>query len=180
MKVFFRGYNRTATTMSHADLIDNFVTFECDNISGINITYNMHLLLSEQAVYLGDCCSEMCRKCFQLPISEKIIRMSGTNNYIIVLCDSGKLLKARINDKIAIDVTPLPALLGNCNNESDKIVNIACSSKINIAVSKEGKIFNIPIELSFKCNTIVDLAVGKEHCILLDQVGRTYTFGSGR
>lgn len=181
MKVFFRGYNRTATIMSHTDLIDNFRTFECNNIADINITYTSHLLLSEQAVYVGDCCSKMCQKGFKLPIAEKIFRMSGTNNYIIALCDNGKLLKIKINNRNEIDIATLPKLLSNHNNDSDKIVNIACGSKINVAVSKAGKIFNIPVELNFQCKTtIVDVAVGKEHCILLDQDGKTYTFGSGR
>lgn len=179
MKVFFRGYNRTATIVSHADLIDNFESFECDNISEVNITYTLHLLLNEQVVYFGDSISEICQNGSKLPITEKVIRVSGTNNYIVLLCDSGKLLKAKVNDKNEIDVIPLPILLSNSNDENDKIVNIACGSKINVAISKLGKLFNIPVELKFR-RTIVDVAVGKEHCILLDPAGRTYTFGSGR
>lgn len=179
MKVFFRGYNKTASIMSHTDLIDCFTNFECHKISDINITYSLHLLLSENKVYLADCCSKMCEKCFQLPVTEDIIKISSTNNHIVLLCSNGKLLKVKINEKLESDITALPVLLHN-NENGDKIVNITCGSKINVAISKEGKIFNIPIELNFKHKGIINVVVGKEHCVLLDTEGKVFTFGSGR
>lgn len=172
MKVFFRGY---AKTDAGCRMVKSFENFDVDDDSEINITYSYALLLSEGEVYHARSFEELPHKNDRFLISD-IIQVSGDNDPVIALSDDSILYKLSLNEAFESTVDAIPRFFP-ANTE---IVKIASGAKITVALSASGEIFNVPNRLNFKHRGIVDVVVGREHCILLDKRGNIYTFGSGR
>ncbi|KAJ8917839.1 hypothetical protein NQ315_010751 [Exocentrus adspersus] len=107
--------------------------------------------------------------------SGEVIKMCTNDVRLVFLDDNGKLIKINLED---IDnPSEISGMLLMDSNE--KIVNISCSSKLAVAYSDKGSLFNIPHKLDFMNEYIIDIQCGKEHCLLLDEHGNVYTFGRG-
>lgn len=161
---------------------DDFQCFDCDFVKDVNLTYSFNVLVSERNVSVANFCRHYPGelKLGVLNAGESVVQVSGCGNKVVLLTETGELLKVTCLDKngeIEYNLQPAAKFL-HC--EGDKIVKIACGAKINVALSVEGKLFRIPEEIFKNKIKVKDIAVGREHCVILCESGAIYTFGSGR
>lgn len=183
MKVFFRGYNPVSGDIGHHCCVcDSFRSFDYDCVKDVNLTYSFCVLVTERKVYITNFCEHYPEKQRSLDLcaEKNIVQASGCSNRVVLLSEDGELFKVVIsngNTNVRYSLEPITKLL---HSTADKIVKIACNSRINIALSKEGRLFSIPNEIDRHGIDVADVAVGREHCVVLDKNGNVYTFGSGR
>ncbi|XP_076250887.1 RCC1 domain-containing protein 1, partial [Rhynchophorus ferrugineus] len=72
-----------------------------------------------------------------------------------------------------------PILLPKFKDNSDSIKILTCGLKLNIAYTENGLLYSIPEKINFENKNIVDIKIGREHCLLLDTSGNVYAFGRG-
>lgn len=173
MKVFCRGYSRTG---SHSNVLNNFTSFECETQFDLNITYSYCLLLEEGSVFYANSFDQLSKKSNKFPLDKKIVSISGSNDPIVALAEDGDLYKLGLLEGNKPSVLSIPQLL----HDEDKIVKVASCSKITVAVSREGSVFNVPVRLNFGLKGIKEVVAGREHCLILDSEGNVYSLGSGR
>lgn len=173
MKVFFRGYSRTG---SHSNVLNNFNSFEYETDCDLNITYSYCLLLEKGSVFYAHSLDELSKKCNKFPLDKRIVSISGSNDPVVALSEDGDLFKLNLLGENKPSVVSIPKLV----HDGGKIVKVASGSKITLAVSDEGNVFNIPVALNFRLKGITEIVAGREHCLILDGDGNVYSLGSGR
>lgn len=177
MKLYFAGSNLCKTLTGNLDeVVDRFTILIYEETIEIELQYLYSVLLKDDR-----CSLDISRiKQIRLPEDAKITQISCTDTKFVVLTDCGRLYKC---DTVSGDVelSKLPNLLSSDDIKSgDRIVKIACSCAINVAVSKFGKLFNSVNKFDFELPNVADVKVGNEHCLLLDGDGRIYSFGRAR
>lgn len=172
MKLFANGFNVYKQLGELEAILKKFtICFESEVINCFFINHSYSLLQNEQDVVIYP------RKDQQLLYGNKgIMKIASNNVRVLILDESGRLLKFDLSNFKVPSI--IPNLLGL--EEFEQIVNISCGSKITVAYTNEGKLFNIPEKLNFKNKDIIDLQCGREHCLLLDNKGNVYSFGRGR
>lgn len=183
MKVLFRGYNPiSGNHPRHVCLSNSFQCFELDSVKDVNLTYSFAVLVSDSSVYLANFCEHYPGSWNSkvLDSDRGVIQASGSNNKVILLNDKGELIKIVCSSNEGTIDYALQQVTKFMNSEDDKIVKIACDAKINVALTKNGKLFRFPDEIDTRKIKIKDIAAGREHCVILDENGAVYTFGAGR
>lgn len=182
MKVLFRGYNPIAEKPTqHVCISEEFQCYECD-VKNVNLTYSFSVLLQNHSASFANFCKHYpnYENATPLTVDKNVIQTSGCNNNIILLTDKGDLFKivcSSDEEKIQYSLQPINKFI---YSEHDWIVKIACGPKINVALSKLGKLFRFPDEINIGKIKIKDIAAGREHCVILAENGSVYTFGAGR
>lgn len=183
MKLLFRGYNPFPGKRSrHLCLANDYRCFEHDFVKDVNLTYSYSVLVTDRSVFLANFCEhhpdELKSKV--LDVGEGVFQASGCNNKVVLLNGSGELFRMVClsrNEVIDYELQPIAKFV---HAEGDKIVKIACGAKINVALTKQGKLFRFPDQIDVGEIKIKDIAAGREHCVVLDENGAVYTFGTGR
>lgn len=183
MKLLFRGYNPLPGNSSrHLCLANDFRCFEQDFVKDVNLTYSYSVFVTDRSVFLANFCEHHpdALKSKVLDAGEGVFQASGCSNKVLLLSESGELFKVVClsrNEVIDYELQQVPKFV---HVEADKIVKIACGAKINVALTKQGKLFRFPDEIDVGAIRIKDIAAGREHCVVLDESGAVYTFGAGR
>ncbi|KAJ8960060.1 hypothetical protein NQ318_009502 [Aromia moschata] len=172
MRVFCNGFNLYGHLNLSEPLIEWFTPVFVDKpITDIFINHSFTVLQTKDNVKVF-----FENKEKNISNCGSIIKVCSNDEKIIILNDQGKLFKIELIDFNVVH--ELPDFL--CSEVSKaKIVNISCGSKLYVAYSNQGNIFNIPNKLTFENVDIIDIKCGREHCLMLDKVGNVYTFGRG-
>lgn len=177
MKLYFAGSNLGKTVIHNLDeVVHRFTILVYPESIEIELQYTYAVLLRNDRCNLDVSHIKQIR----LPEGFKVQQISCTDTKFVVLTDCGGLYKC---DTVLGkgDLSRLPNLLSSDDIESgDSIIKIACGCAINVAISKFGKIFDSVNKLDFELPKVVDVKVGNEHCLLLDEDGRIYSYGRGR
>lgn len=181
MKVLFRGYNPLpGSTPQHLCLANDFQCFDYDCVKDVNLTYSFTVLVIDCNVSLTSFCGHFSDCSRILNANNSVIQASGCSNNVILLTRNGELLKVVcLSNNGIVDYTLQP-VIQFVRLEDDKIVKIACGSRINVALSEQGRLFRFSEEINVGDIKIKDIVAGKEHCVVLAENGTVYTFGAGR
>lgn len=171
MKVCFNGFNLYNQLSSREYLVKEFGVFNIENLIKIEVRSTFAVLLVADIMYLRNRKNvEMCQ------IMGNISNFTASDDKILALTRDHKLLKINKDD-----ISDIKDITNQIRLENDKIRLISAGSKINIALTEKGQLFQIPNLLSFDCDyRIVDVKTGREHCLILDERGNVYSFGRGR
>ncbi|CAH1170552.1 unnamed protein product [Phaedon cochleariae] len=174
MRVFCNGLNLYGQLNTNKAVVGNLEpVFEFEVIRKMCINYCFSVILT----------SDDCLICWKNEMhlvprksGETILHVTSNDERIISLSETGKLAKSDL-DKLC-DFKEMMSIL-SCESAEEKIINVSSCSKLTVAYSNKGAIFNIPNRLHFINPHIVDVKCGREHCLLLDQFGTVYSFGRG-
>lgn len=183
MKVLFRGYNPLpGNSVRHLCLANNFRCFEQDFVKDVNLTYSYSVLVTDRSVFLANFCEHYPDgfKSRVLDAGEGVFQASGCNNKVVLLNEKGELFKVVCLSSTGVVDYELQPVAKFVHSEGDRIAKIACGARITVALTAQGKLFRFPDEIDVGRIKIKDIAVGREHCIVLDESGAVYTFGAGR
>lgn len=176
MKLWYSGFNLYNQISSNKELvISEFIKSEYKNIVDIILGHTFIITQKSDTVEF----SGSIKNNVNLQETSTIKRIANADNVIFILYTNGLLSKV---DTIKGDVSDISNFLNvedPDDDNKDYITEIACGSKINIALSLNNKLFNIPNKLDYKGRRIKQIAVGHEHCLVLDQNGDVYSFGCG-
>ncbi|KAK5644445.1 hypothetical protein RI129_005745 [Pyrocoelia pectoralis] len=164
MKLFCCGFNLYGQFKGSAHIIRNFeeCTYDCATYFSPAHTYN--LTISNGDVFLH---TNNESKKLSLPDHFKADYATGVDDRILLLSTTGILLKCELEHPVVTYV-----------ELTKNITKITCGNKLAVALDTFGNILNLPSRLEFR-QSIVDMAAGCEHCLLLDSLGRVYSFGRG-
>lgn len=173
MRLFVNGFNLYKQLVKSKNVLEEFTpVVESEVIKNVCIQHSFSIIQTEKDVkYI----SEEDRNLVSSDV--EVIKIVCNDDRILILDNFGKLMKFDIDNIEAPSTVPN---LVNSEESSEQIVNISCGSKITVAYSNKGKLFNIPEQLNFERKDIIDIQCGREHCLLLDQYGNVYSFGKGR
>lgn len=172
MKLFANGFNLYKQLVKPETVLEELTeVFKSEVIMSFCVQHSFSLLQTEIGI-------KVFPEERNLVLRDiNVVKIATNDDRILILDKNGMLVKfdiGRIEEPCCI-----PDLL--CSEESsEQIVNIYCGSKIAVAYSNKGKLFNIPEKLKFEHKDIIDIQCGREHCLLLDKIGNVYSFGRGR
>lgn len=171
MKILCNGFNLYQQLGATDHVLEKFTkVFEGYCIEDLDINHSFSVIRIGEIYKIVHKNIEKClNKC------GNIVRMCSNDERVVLLNDNGRLYKIDLTD---IDTPFDISRILNLSNE--EIINIICGSKLIIAYSNNGSVYNIPHKLNFNNKNIVDIQCGREHCLLLDKFGNIYTFGRGR
>ncbi|XP_050310232.1 RCC1 domain-containing protein 1 [Anthonomus grandis grandis] len=171
MRIFCRGFNLYNQLDLPDKCVENFTSSFKDippERLHINHTYSVTYAKEKLMVY----CNIASKQPIVIENLPKIKQITSNERFILVLTECHQLFKISIDDW-------KPLLLSNFFDTEECIKMISSNSKISVAYTDKGCIYNIPEKLDFLNEDIVDIQTGREHCILLDKSGNIYAFGSG-
>lgn len=181
MRVKYAGFNAFNQCLSsHGLIIDNFIDFCDSDLDRVEFLHGGSVVVIRDKIYVTDGKNNN-NKLLNLPDETKIVQVSGSECRILFLDDTGRIFKYDFNC-VEQGVTEICKFLyvESSNAEiNDKIVRISCGSRLTVALTKGGKVFNVPNLLNFDGTKIIDVQTGREHCLLLDNAGNVFTFGCG-
>ncbi|RZC34127.1 RCC1 domain containing protein [Asbolus verrucosus] len=165
MKVYYKGFNLHHQFPSVQNLVENFIDYVYKNLENIEVSYHYLVLLVANTITIQGAKNE------KIQIEGEISQISCIEGKILVLLTNGDLLK------ITDSVQKVPKLMNL--SEDDFISRISCGSKLTIALTKNGCLYNVPNKLDYENDEIIDVKSGREHCLLLDRKGNVFSFGRG-
>ncbi|KAJ8982720.1 hypothetical protein NQ317_019511 [Molorchus minor] len=173
MRVLSKGFNLYGQLDLLVPLIENFThIFLTREVKDIFVSHSFSVLQLEEHFTI------FYRNEFKnIDNCGHIVKISANDDNVVMVNHLGKLLKSRLAENFDI-IHEIPNILhGDIPDE--KIIDITCGSKLCVAYTNKGRLFNVPNKLSFENLDIVDVKCGKEHCIMLDKLGNVYSFGRG-
>lgn len=165
MKVYYNGFNLHRQFPSPQDLVVNFIDHVYQDLENIEVSYHYAVLLVANVIAFRGA------KNGTFQIEGKIRQISCNEDKVLVLLHNGELLKI---DETVIQVPKFLDLNG------DSIIQISTGSKLCVALTQKGHLYNIPNKLDFVNKDIIDVKTGREHCLILDKKGNVFSFGRGR
>lgn len=188
MKVSFTGFNLYKTFIFNKEpLVESFTNFNHADATNMEIQHSYAVIWyhGKDSIQISGLSQDkdLSDNCQYVKLPNIIQEISCADTKILILSEIGDIYKFQLEELIKGKVDPvrIPNLLSSVDIQSgDKIVHIACGYAMNVAVSKLGKVFSVPNELRFKNDEIIEVCVGQEHCLLLDNDGKVYSFGCGR
>lgn len=170
MKILCNGFNLYEQLGIANHVLEKFTkVFGGYSAQDLDINHSFSVLKVDEIYKIVYKNKEMC-----LNNCGKIVKICSNDERVVLLNDEGKLYKI---DLACIDT---PHDISHILNPNEQIVNISCGSKLTVAYSETGSLYNIPHQLNFKNENIINIRCGREHCLLLDKFGNVYTFGRGR
>lgn len=175
MRVKYAGSNLYGQCKGESNLIiDKFITLP-EHVDDVAFTLFQTFFRIGNEVFMSSK-NEWLKLDF--PSDFTIEQMSGCESRILFLGSKGQVFKYTCDD--TNEAVELPNFLTVENSSDDAIKQVACGQCLSVALSKEGKLFNIPNLLSFDAKDVVDIKTGREHCLVLDKDGNVFSFGQGR
>ncbi|KAI4461841.1 regulator of chromosome condensation (rcc1) repeat [Holotrichia oblita] len=174
MKVWYSGFNLyNQFHISREHIVNDFSVFKYGTIQ--NLVFSHTYIAAQNAntiTFYG-------RVSSNLSIQEvrNISQIAAVDNITYILYNDGTIKKV---DTASGEITDVPNFLQTENpGTSDYITKIACGSKMNVAVSYNNDVYNIPNKIEYNGKRVKDVASGHEHCLILDNYGNVYSFGNG-
>ncbi|XP_044271958.1 RCC1 domain-containing protein 1 isoform X1 [Tribolium madens] len=165
MKVYYNGFNLHRQFPSPQDLVVNFIDHVYQDLENIEVSYHYAVLLVANVIAFRGAKNET------IPVDGKIRQISCNEDKVLVLLTNGDLLK------ITETVIKVPKLMDL--DDDDTVVQISTGSKLSVALTKKGHLYNVQNKLEFVSEDIIDVKTGREHCLLLDKSGKVFSFGRG-
>ncbi|KAB0794726.1 hypothetical protein PPYR_11565 [Photinus pyralis] len=162
MKLFCCGFNLYRQFECSSNIIRNFVECTYDRARAFTPGHTYNLTIEDGGVFM---LNNHKRTQLPLPNEFKAQKALGIDSRCLILSTNGVLLKYDLTKSTWVEL-------------SRNISKIAFGNKLAIALDSSGSIFNLPLQLEFN-RRIIDMATGCEHCLLLDESGRVYSFGRG-
>ncbi|KAK4875068.1 hypothetical protein RN001_011490 [Aquatica leii] len=167
MRVFCSGFNLYGQFIKCPTLIiEEFVDYSC-NATLFEPSHTFNLAVTSDGVYVHGSKND---KTHQV---QKIInpgfdikQVACFDTKILILYKNGDLFKCDFNT-------------GALTYINKNMKKVSCNATVNIALSNDGSVFNLPSEIHFTNNGITDVASGREHYLMLDKIGKVYTCGRG-
>ncbi|XP_028136795.1 RCC1 domain-containing protein 1 [Diabrotica virgifera virgifera] len=174
MKIYSRGFNLFGEITE--PILNNFtlvVEFEVIKKVCLNFSYSIFHTDKECFLYVHEGVIDLV-KAFEGDVS----MVGSSDDFYLFLKDTGELLLGDLNNLQESVQTHYE------KHFPDKAIkDIVCGSKIIVIYGTDGTVCkvidSVPEVLKFKCNNIVDVKCGKEHCLILDEIGNVYSFGVG-
>lgn len=167
MKVYYRGFNLYQQFSKEEKLVEKFIDCKIEGVTQIEVSYfYVVMLVADDTLLLKGA------RNFEYKMEEKVLKITSNEDRVLAILSNGDIVK------IMDSVSKLPKLPELDSNHKIKL--ISSGSKLAIAVSENGQIYNIPNKLKYVNKFIIDIKTGREHCLLLDAKGSTYSFGRGR
>ncbi|KAG5891569.1 hypothetical protein JTB14_015836 [Gonioctena quinquepunctata] len=172
MRVFCNGFNLYGQLNQSEPVVEDFkLCFDFEVIKHVCINHSYTVIVS------GDECVVFYEKDkISLKTPNEVVVVSSNDERIIFLTDSGNLVKAELEDFKLIREIPNTLF---SDESGEKIIKVCSGSKLTVAYSSGGAVFNIPQKLNFCDGNVVDIRCGREHCILLNTYGEVFSFGRG-
>lgn len=176
MKVLLKGYHTTGTADIPTRIRCSFTKFDRD-INNLHLTLSYYLVqTSDNEFYINFFEeNESRRKVLFQPDGEVFKHVSGGRNAFTLLTEKGDIFRLKFNQSDGCTVDKIPRFL----EDEERVENIACGHTMDVILTSKGKLYDLPKEVYFHCDGIKDIAVGREHCIILSKNGQVYTFGNG-
>lgn len=179
MKLYYAGFNLYGQIINVSDLVvKSFIELDYDDL--INIEFGLYFTLlqkEESLIILHGAKHDLTHQIQNIDVPAKVKRVCINEKRFLLLSMEGNLYKANVDDPKQF------RKLNFLNVESgivDEVVKISSGENINVALTKSCRLFNVPSQLKFKNENILDVCTGREHCLLLDSSGNVYSFGAGR
>lgn len=180
MRVFCSGFNLYGQFLNCNDVtLKTFIDWQYDESTSLELSHTFLITWDTNEIILYGAKKGETHKIQKLLCNTKILDIACAENRVLFLNNNFELYKINIKDDNEIT----PVILQNKRFEEEqkeKIIKISCGNKINVAVTQCGKVYNLPNELDFKNDNIIDISCGCEHCLILDSKGCVYSFGRGR
>lgn len=178
MKLYYAGFNLYGQIINVSDpVVKSFIELDYDALINIEFGHYFTLLLNEESLILHGAKQDLTYQIQNINIPAKVKQICVNEKRLVLLSKDGNLYKANIDD--VKEMRKLNFL--NVENELvDETVKISSGENINIALTKSCRLFNVPSQLQFKNDNILDVCTGREHCLMLDLSGNVYSFGAGR
>lgn len=181
MKAKYAGFNLYGQCMpSKQPIVDGFEDVDFNDASDVLFTHTRTILRIGNGLYIGESHEEGITCLVKVSLAEgtEIVGLSANDEAVTVLNQEGNLLKVNLYN---YEVNTVPNFLNvEDRDETDRLSKIACGSNLTVGVTAHGNVFNGPNRLDFVGQNIVDVCVGREHCLLLENSGDVYSFGRGR
>ncbi|KAF5296640.1 hypothetical protein FQR65_LT10180 [Abscondita terminalis] len=166
MRVFCSGFNLYGQFINCPTyVVDNFVDYTYD-VTHFEPSQTFNVVTTSDGVYFH---GSKCNKTHQVhklvdDYTLTIKQIKCVDNKILMLLDNGDLFKIDRDTKELVHVTK-------------NIKKISLGVTINVAVTNDGRLLNLPHQLEYEGGLIKKVACGREHCLILDELGKVYSFG---
>ncbi|GJQ87441.1 hypothetical protein Trydic_g19206 [Trypoxylus dichotomus] len=174
MKIWYTGFNLYQQFHPFKEhIVDSFKATEYADLKDIVLGHTYIILQNDNIAFYGGVNSNLPLE--EIKGTKEIIAI---DNITYILYNSGTIKKL---DTATGRIADIPNFLNveNPENDEDFVNKIACGTKINVAVTRNNKIYNIPNRLEYKGRRIKQIVTGHEHCLILDSNGDVYSFGCG-
>ncbi|XP_044271959.1 ultraviolet-B receptor UVR8 isoform X2 [Tribolium madens] len=135
MKVYYNGFNLHRQFPSPQDLVVNFIDHVYQDLENIEVSYHYAVLLVANVIAFRGAKNET------IPVDGKIRQISCNEDKVLVLLTNGDLLK------ITETVIKVPKLMDL--DDDDTVVQISTGSKLSVALTKKGHLYNVQNKLEF-------------------------------
>ncbi|KAK7864110.1 hypothetical protein R5R35_002750 [Gryllus longicercus] len=201
----FNGFNQISTEISSISS-SQFCLVPLNNIEDVDFAWACAVVISAGDAFMcgfDGTSSSFLQKLTKPEPQLKFLEVACNETYALLTSEDGecwqyfyntkkwkKLLKftsvegttdVGISSKSSGILSSNLESLEECRLAKDKknIVKICCGETVNIALDNCGQAYSIPSPISMAGVKIMEVACGFEHCLLLDDLGRVYSTGSG-
>lgn len=173
MRILCKGFNLYDQFNDSRECVDKFnVAFNLEQITQFELGHTFTVVVTNNRVMVY--CKFAERECVKLPDDVHIAQIAICDANILILSDNGEIFRVNVDKDWGINK------VGHFTDSDDRVKFISSKCKLNIAYTQKGYLYTIPLKLNFTNQSLVDVQTGREHCILLDNSGKVYTFGAGR
>ncbi|KAF5288642.1 hypothetical protein FQA39_LY15337 [Lamprigera yunnana] len=167
MRVFCSGFNLYGQFIKCRTLIiEKFIDYTCDETWMVPAhTFNLLITPEDKVMYMHGSKKGQTHETQKITLHFVVKQLECVDSKIICISDVNELIRYEENGEFVLI--------------AKNIVKVACGAKINVALTDDGKLLNLPHELQFQNFNLKDVVTGCEHCLLLDDLGKVYTFGCG-
>ncbi|XP_067008028.2 uncharacterized protein [Anabrus simplex] len=193
----FNGFGQLGTSSPCSD----FTWFQFQNVTDVMFSFSSAVIFSGDGVLISGLVGEKDNQLRKLepPGKGKFLQASCSSRQVLFVTVEGECWQylprteswKKLPDFSTVEneeVGPRDDSLPK--NTSDygvlefkkvpnQIIKVSCGDVLSIALDAFGRVYSIPSPLDLDRVKVVDVACGFEHCVLLDEAGVVYTWGSG-
>lgn len=172
MRILCKGFNLYDQLNDSRECVDKFnAAFVLEQTHQFVLGHTFAVLVCNNKVIVY--CKLAKEDCVKLPDDVQIADIVICDNNILILSDSGEIFRVNVDEDWKVNK------VSHFTDCDDKVKFISSRCKLNVAYTQKGYLYTIPLKLNFMNQSLVDVQTGREHCILLDDSGKVYTFGAG-
>lgn len=173
MRILCKGFNLYDQLNDSRECVDKFnVAFDLMQMNQFALGHTFSVVVINNKVMVH--CKLAEEDCVKLPDDVQIAQIVTCDDNILILSDSGEIFRVNAGRDWKVNK------VSHFTDCDDKVKFISSKCKLNVAYTQNGYLYAIPLKLNFRDQSLVDVQAGREHCILLDDTGKVYTFGAGR
>ncbi|XP_063236387.1 RCC1 domain-containing protein 1 isoform X2 [Bacillus rossius redtenbacheri] len=148
-----------------------------NNVRDVSFAWSYAVILTDDIFLVGFVVEK--RKVFQKlipPFEEKVMQVSACKRHVLVVTEDGECWQYLCSNG---SWKKLPVFTSDEGEAQQQVAKVVCSDTLNVALSRNGQVFAIPSQMPTPGLRVTDIACGVEHCLLLTDVGRVYSWGTG-